>query len=91
MFNPAILKDVAGRIFALFIVSSLGIITGSSIINSVSDVQTPLWVSAALAGFASIADVVSKLAKASLDGQLTKEEIDFAFGIDRSKHVEKEA
>lgn len=88
MFTPQVAKDVASRIVALFITSSLGIITGSSIINAATDVNTPIWVAAALAGFASVADVVSKLAKASLDGKLDKDEIDAAFGIDRSKHGE---
>jgi hypothetical protein len=86
MFTPQIAKEVLGRIVALFITSSLGIITGSAVINATTDVQTPIWVAAALAGFASVSDVVSKLAKASLDGKLDKQEIDQAFGIDRSKY-----
>ena len=85
MFTPKIAKDVVSRIVALFITSSLGIITGSSIINATTDVKTPIWVAAALAGFASVSDVVSKLAKASLDGKLEQHEIDAAFGIDRVK------
>lgn len=89
MFTPKVAKDVASRIVALFITSSLGIITGSSIINATTDVATPIWVAAALAGFASVSDVVSKLAKASLDGKLEAHEIDAAFGIDRTKHEAK--
>jgi hypothetical protein len=42
MLSLKIAKDVASRIVALFIMSSLTIITGSSIINSVgTDVQIP--------------------------------------------------
>lgn len=84
--NTKILKDVAGRIVALFLTSSLGIITGSAIINQVSDQSMPVWYAAALAGFTAVADVVSKLAKSSLDGKLDVAEVDAAFGIDRSKH-----
>jgi hypothetical protein len=85
MFTPQIAKDVLSRIVALFITSSLGIITGSAVINATTDVQTPIWVAAALAGFASVSDVVSKLAKASLDGKLEMSEVDEVFGIARPK------
>lgn len=77
-----IAKDVVGRIIALFLVSSLGIITGSSIINSVNpEVAMPLWYAAALAGFTAVADVVSKMARFALDGTITKEDVDLAFGV----------
>lgn len=84
MLSLKIAKDVAARIVALFIMSSLTIITGSSIINSVgTDVQIPLWYSAALGGFHAIADVLVNLAKASLDGKLEAHEVDAAFGVKR--------
>lgn len=84
MLSLKIAKDVASRIVALFIMSSLTIITGSSIINSVgTDVQIPLWYSAALGGFHAIADVLVNLAKASLDGKLEAHEVDAAFGVKR--------
>lgn len=77
-----IAKDVAGRIVALFLVSSLGIITGSSIINSVNpEVAMPLWYAAALAGFTAVADVISKMARLALDGSISKEDVDLAFGV----------
>jgi hypothetical protein len=72
--------DIAQRIVALFLSSALAIITGSSVINSVSDAQITLWQSAALAGFAAVAKVVEQLAKAAVDGTLTRDEIDQAFG-----------
>jgi hypothetical protein len=82
MMSLKIAKDVAGRIVALFLVSSLGIITGSSIINSVNpEVAMPLWYAAALAGFTAVADVVSKMARLALDGSITKEDVDLAFGV----------
>lgn len=82
MMSMKILKDVVGRMIALFLVSSLGIITGSSVINAINPEQSmPLWYSAALAGFTACATVITKLAQASLDGGLTKEEVDEAFGV----------
>lgn len=70
-------KDIGGRIAALFVSSALGIITGSAIIAP----ELEVWKSAALAGFVAVAGVVEKLAKASIDGKLTKEEIDNAFAL----------
>jgi hypothetical protein len=70
-------KDIFGRIAALFVSSALGIITGSAIIAP----ELEVWKSAALAGFVAVAGVVEKLAKASIDGKLTKEEIDNAFAL----------
>ncbi len=79
--NKAIKKatEIAQRIVALFLTSALGIITGSSIINSVTEAEITIWQSAALAGFASVAQVAERLARASLDGKLTAEEINDAF------------
>ena len=68
-------KNILSRIVALFLSSALAIITGSAIVGGI-----PLWKSAALAGFTAVASVVEKLAKASVDGTLTKAEIDEAFG-----------
>lgn len=82
MMSVKVLKDVLGRMIALFLVSSLGIITGSSVINAINpDQSMPLWYAAALAGFTAVANVITKLAQASLDGSLTQEEVDEAFGV----------
>jgi Na+/H+-dicarboxylate symporter len=82
MISLKIAKDILGRVVALFLVSSLGIITGSSVINAINPEQSmPLWYAAALAGFTAVADVISKLARASLDGSITKEDVDLAFGV----------
>ena len=78
-------KDIAGRIVALFLTSALGIVTGASLLGDI-----PLWKAAALAGFTACASVVEKLAKASLDGTLTKQEISDAFG-GNGKQVAKKA
>lgn len=82
MMSLKIAKDVVGRIVALFLVSSLGIITGSSVINAINPEQSmPLWYAAALAGFTACADVISKMARLALDGTITKEDVDAAFGV----------
>jgi len=70
------LQDVAGRIVAVFLSSALAIIGGSAVIAP----ELEIWKSAVLAGFAAVATVVQKLAQSSLDGQLTMDEINDAFG-----------
>jgi hypothetical protein len=79
--NNLLLKagQIMQRIVALFMTSALGIITGSSIINSVTDTDITIIQSAALAGFASVAQVAERLARSSLDGKLTAAEINEAF------------
>ena len=79
--NLTIIKDIAVRITALFITSALGIITGSSVLSSLSDVSVPVWFQSLQAGGASVAMVVFELAKSMQDGNLTKSEVDAAFGI----------
>jgi hypothetical protein len=69
-------QDVGGRIVAVFLSSALAIVGGSAVIAP----ELELWKSAVLAGFAAVATVVQKLAQASLDGQLTADEINEAFG-----------
>jgi hypothetical protein len=78
------IQDLAQRIMALFLSSALAIITGSALIGGI-----PVWKSAALAGFTAIAKVVESLAKASIDGTLTKSEIDGAFGGSTAKKSPK--
>jgi len=78
------IQDLAQRIMALFLSSALAIITGSALIGGI-----PVWKSAALAGFTAIAKVVESLAKASIDGTLTKSEIDNAFGGSTAKKSPK--
>ena len=74
------MQELAQRITS----SALAIITGSAIIGGI-----PVWKSAALAGFTAIAKVVESLAKASIDGNLTKAEIDAAFGGGTVKKTSK--
>jgi hypothetical protein len=85
--NIQVVKDVSTRLVALFVSSSLGIITGSSVIDAFAkDISVPLWYKALQAGGAAVALVVYDLSKALGDGKLTKDEVDAAFGVDRSKH-----
>lgn len=70
------LQDVAGRIVAVFLSSALAIVGGSAVIAP----ELQIWKSAVLAGFAAVATVVQRLAQASLDGNLTMDEINDAFG-----------
>jgi hypothetical protein len=75
------IQTIAQRIGAVFIVSALPIIGGASMLGEI-----PVWKAALLAGFTACSEVFIKLAKASLDGQLTMEEINEAFtGIEAKK------
>jgi hypothetical protein len=69
-------QDVAGRIVAVFLSSALAIVGGSAVIAP----ELEIWKSAVLAGFAATATVIQKLAQSSLDGNLTMDEINDAFG-----------
>jgi hypothetical protein len=70
------LQDVAGRIVAVFLSSALAIVGGSAVVAP----ELPIYKSAILAGFAAVATVVQRLAQSSLDGNLTMDEINDAFG-----------
>jgi hypothetical protein len=80
-------QDVAGRIIALFLTNALGVITGASVIAP----ELEIWKAAALAGAVSVFKVVESLARASVDGTLTKDEIDAAFGATPKKIAAKKA
>jgi hypothetical protein len=70
------LQDVGGRIVAVFLSSALAIVGGSAVVAP----ELPIYKSAILAGFAAVATVVQRLAQSSLDGNLTMDEINDAFG-----------
>jgi len=80
-------QDVAGRIIALFLTNALGVVTGAAIIAP--DLQ--VWKSACIAGAVSVFKVAESLAKASIDGELTMDEIDVAFGATPKKIAAKKA
>ncbi len=68
-------QQIGQRIVSLFLANALAIVTGSAIIGGI-----PVWKAAALAGFTAVAQVVERLARASVDGNLTADEINHAFG-----------
>ena len=68
--------EIGQRIVALFLTNALGVITGAAIIAP----ELEIWKSACIAGGVAVFKVGEQLAKASLDGTLTKAEIDAAFG-----------
>jgi hypothetical protein len=80
-------QDIAGRIVALFLTNALGVITGAAVIAP----EMEVWKSAAIAGAVSVFKVVESLARASVDGTLTKDEIDAAFGASPAKIAAKKA
>ena len=71
--NMAKLQNIIFRIFALFGSSALAAVAGGALIG------VDLWKSAALAGIMACAQVIEKLLRFSVDGSLTKEEIELAF------------
>ena len=74
------LQNIIFRIFALFGSSALAAVAGGALIG------VDLWKSAALAGIMACAQVIEKLLRFSVDGSLTKEEIELAFtGAVKSK------
>jgi hypothetical protein len=79
-------KDIAGRIVALFLTNALGVVTGAAVIAHLE-----VWKSALIAGAVSIFKVTEALARASIDGVLTKDEIDAAFGATPKKIAAKKA
>jgi hypothetical protein len=78
-------QDIAGRIVALFLTNALGVVTGAAVIAP----ELEIWKAAALAGAVSVFKVVESLAKASVDGKLTMDEIDAAFGATPKKIAAK--
>lgn len=75
-------KTIMQRVIAVFVVNSLPIIGGASMLGDI-----PVWKAALLAGFTACTEVFIKLARASLDGELTMEEINEAFIGPNSKEV----
>jgi len=71
--------DLVQRLVSLFIASALPIITGGAILG------VDVIKSAGVAGLTALFGVVQKLAAASVDGELTAEEISAAFGTKTKK------
>lgn len=75
--NLSIIKDVIGRMIALFLTSAAGVVTGAAALAP----ELSIAKSCAIAGVSACIVVLQKLAAASLDGNLSKEDVDNAFGI----------
>ena len=71
--------DLGQRLVSLFIASALPIITGGAILG------VDVVKSAGVAGLTALFGVIQKLATASVDGELSSEEITAAFGTKSSK------
>ena len=67
------IQNVTFRIGALFGSSALAAVAGGALIG------VELWKSAALAGLMATAQVMEKLLRSMVDGDLTQEEISAAF------------
>jgi hypothetical protein len=86
-----LIKDIVGRMAAVFIIGAAGFISGGAIVSSVSSVQISPAFSAAMAGIVAVMDVAVELARLYIgDGKLTRDEINQAFAkASKSDKVEK--
>ena len=66
--------SILQRIISTFVVNAMAIIGGASIIGGI-----PVAKSAMLAGISACVTVIERLARSSVDGNLTAEEINAAF------------
>ncbi|CAB4153957.1 hypothetical protein UFOVP625_38 [uncultured Caudovirales phage] len=75
------MKQTALRVFAVFGYSAMAIIGGASVLGDI-----PVWKAALLAGIASTAQVLEKLARAYADdGKISKAELNDAFGVTKGE------
>lgn len=75
-----LIKDIVGRMVAVFIIGAAGFISGGAVIGAVTDVQISPAISAAMAGFVAVMDVLVELARLYVgDGKLSREEVNQAF------------
>lgn len=74
--NTKLLKDVAFRMAAMFVMSAAGVITGAAIFAP----EVSVLKAALLAGCGACVQVAHRLATAAVDGSLSAEEVSQAFG-----------
>jgi hypothetical protein len=72
--------SIIQRIISTFIVNAMAIVTGSAILG------VDITKGSIIAGFSAVAQVVERLARASVDGKLTTQEINDAF-VPRGKET----
>lgn len=77
MLSARIAKDIVGRMIALFLVSATGVITGAAVFAPTLSIGK----SCLLAGTSAVVQVLQKLATAAMDGSVTADEVDEAFGV----------
>jgi len=77
MVTARIAKDIIGRMVALFLVSATGVITGAAVFAP----NLSIGKSCLLAGTSAVVQVLQKLATAAMDGKISQEEVDAAFGV----------
>lgn len=71
------MRGLVLRIFAVFGYSAMSIVGGSAVLGGI-----PVWKAALLAGIASTAQVLEKLARAYADdGKITRAELNAAFNV----------
>ena len=87
MLSVKIAKDIVGRMVALFLVSATGVITGAAVFAP----DLSIAKSCLLAGASAVVQVLQKLASASMDGKLTQDEVDEAFGVKSETRAEHNA
>lgn len=75
-----LVKDILGRMLAVFIIGAAGFISGGAVIGAVTDINISPAISAGMAGFVAVMDVLVELARLYVgDGKLSREEINQAF------------
>lgn len=78
--NLALIKDIAARMVAVFIIGAAGFISGGAVVGAVAHVDISPAFSAAMAGFVAVLDVLVELARLFVgDGKITAEEVNQAF------------
>jgi hypothetical protein len=85
-----LVKDILGRMVAVFVIGAAGFISGGAVIGAVTDVNISPAISAAMAGFVAVMDVLVELARLYVgDGKLSREEVNQAFSKDSKSDKEE--
>lgn len=76
----SLIKDILARMVAVFIIGATTFISGGAVVGAMTDINISPAISAAMAGFAAVADVLVELARLFVgDGKITKDEVNQAF------------
>lgn len=78
--NLGLVKDIAARMVAVFIIGASGFISGGAVVSQFTSVQISPAIAALMAGFVAVLDVLVELARLFVgDGKITREEVNQAF------------